>query len=93
MNKSIIRWFVSVVDIGDSSDYKANILDSFDSYGKAYKFMKEDLMKYVNDINLDNKTCDWDVNEMRVYSDRMGNGAQWAIQAVEIPISESEEKE
>ena len=92
MNKTIIRWFVSVVDIGDSSDYKATILDSFDSYGKAYKFMKEDLMKYVNDINLDNKTCDWDVNEMRVYSDRMGNGAQWAIQAVEIPISEGVNK-
>lgn len=87
MNKTIIRWFVSVVDIGDSSDYKANILDSFDSYGKAYQFMKEDLMKYVNDLNLDDKTCDWDVNEMRVYSDRMGNGAQWAIQAVEISIS------
>lgn len=91
MSKTIIRWFVSVVDIGDSTDYKANILDSFDSYGKAYQFMKEDLMKYVNDLNLDGKTCDWDVNEMRVYSDRMGNGAQWAIQAVEIPLPEIKE--
>ena len=82
MNK-VIRYCVCVVDIGEASDFKPAILDTFTSYTDAQDFAKKDLEKYMLDAEEMGLEADYD--ELRAWGEN-GYGCQYSIQKIEIEL-------
>ena len=81
MSNKIIRYCACVVDIGESSDFKPVILDTFPSYTEAQDFIKTDLKRYMEEGKEMGLEADYD--GMRAWGEN-GYGCQYPIEKIEI---------
>lgn len=82
MNK-VIRYCACVVDIGEASDFKPAILDTFATYDEAKAFIKKDMENYMNDA--DGMDLEADYDEFHIWGEN-GYGCQYSIQKIEIEL-------